>query len=202
MLLPPLRPTPRSMPELWPAPLRTLPCSPASAITQIWSPYQDRSTESVVWSRQVALPTLRIPDQTGALAAAEVSAPAMDFAQRLKSRSASRRAAPLRDRRNRNTPEHPPRCTTRRAVAPGDKQACLDSLRPLPPLPETCRRDRSPRKRAVQGRSSPRWPIPGLEHLPQWQRHECAHPCQSARRSSARRLYRRPRPDTPSPTAS
>src|SRR6202140_910532 len=108
--------TPRSTQGLWPPPLRTLPCSPVSAVTPTWSLYRDRWPERVVWLGRAAQPMPCILLRTGVPVAVEVSAPATDSAQRLKSQSGDRRAAPLRDKRNRIVPEHRPRCTARRAV--------------------------------------------------------------------------------------
>src|SRR5713101_3400663 len=94
-----------------PPPLRSLPCSPVSAVTLTFVPYRERWPERFVWFRRAAQPRPRIRRRTAFRVAAEVSAPATDSAQRLKSRSAGCRAAQLRGKRNRSTLEHPPRCT-------------------------------------------------------------------------------------------
>src|SRR5258708_24631397 len=122
-----------STPVIWPAPLRMLPCSPMSAVTPTWSLYRDRWPERVVWSLRAAQPMPCILLRTDVPVAAEVSEPAMDSAQRLKSRSAGRRAAPLRDKRNRKGPEHPPPCTALRSAAPQRTYVRCDSVSRLQP---------------------------------------------------------------------
>src|ERR1700733_5971574 len=93
----------RAIAGFWPAPHGTLPCSPASAVTPTWWLCRDCSLEWAGGSSRAAQPRWHILRQTAALIAAEASAPATGSAHWLKSQSANRRAAPTRDKRNRNT---------------------------------------------------------------------------------------------------
>src|SRR5580698_2628421 len=111
----------RSIQESCSARPQTLPCWPKSAAAPTWRLYRDRWLERVGESRRVAQPTRRIRLQTAALIAAEASGLAMDSSHWLISRSAGLRAAPPRDRRNRNIRERRRRCRALRAAALPDK---------------------------------------------------------------------------------
>src|SRR5271168_686126 len=91
-----LRLAPSPMAESCQEPLRMPLDLPVNAAIPTSFSYRARWPRSDVWFRRAVAPSPYIHGRTGVLVVAVVSAPATDFAQRSKLRSAGRHAGPLR----------------------------------------------------------------------------------------------------------